>query len=114
MTLNVVVDEQTDEKLAAIQGGGQMNALGFSVEPLSPLTAQELGLPKDEKGIVVASVHPQSPVAEGLQPGYLIVSVNGQKVTTPEEFNVALEKATLPLRIEIFDGKERQKLLIAR
>ncbi|MCW3847175.1 DegQ family serine endoprotease [Sphingomonas sp. LB-2] len=61
-------------------------ALGFRVVPLTPDIAQQLRLPGNVKGVVIANLDPSSDAAgKGLQPGDLISSVNGTPVANGTE-----------------------------
>lgn len=52
----------------------------------SPFVAEELGLPTDARGAVVFGVIPAGPADEaGLQEGELIVSLDGEDITSSEE-----------------------------
>ena len=68
--------------------------LGFIASNLTPEISQQLGY-VDEKGVVIMKVQPETPAAEaGLRPGNLVVAVNRKKVTTLDEYNEALSKAS--------------------
>ncbi len=70
-------------------------ALGLTVQDLTPDIAEQLGLEKDAKGVVVTSVLKASPAMQaGLEPGDLIVSVANKPVENAEQFRTMLEQAT--------------------
>jgi serine protease Do len=80
------------------QGGGATNssgqALGLSLQPVTPQISQALKLPSGTSGVVVTSVDSSSDAAEkGLQRGDVILSINGQKVTTPAQVSAAVAAA---------------------
>lgn len=59
---------------------------GASMEPVSADIAEALGL-RRPSGALVAEVFPRSPAAEaGVQPGDVIVSVDGQEIDDPDAF----------------------------
>lgn len=98
----------TDEELARQSGGDQDegqalgdetpvapgSALGLSLQPLNAQIIRALGLPEGQKGVVVTSVDPNSDAAtKGIQRGFVIISVNRQAVTTPQDVQGAIEAA---------------------
>src|SRR5262245_18490434 len=63
---------------------------GLQLEPLSPTEASELGV---DHGAVVRSVEPGSPADDaGLEPGDVILSVDGERVDSPHACAEALRK----------------------
>ena len=65
--------------------------LGISVDNLTPENIQKYKLGEDDEGLVIVDVDPTSPAGRsGLQPGFLVIAVNHQKVTNVNEFNDAL------------------------
>jgi serine protease Do len=109
-TLNVAVGQRPTEEQLALQAGGGANddaddsgtaavagsaqALGLTMLPLTPQLAQRSNLPAGSRGVMITAVDPASKAAEeGLRPGYLIVSVNRQAVTTPAQVAAAIESA---------------------
>ena len=108
-TVTVTVGQRpTEEALAAIAGGGAddgdiadggpmvatQQAIGLSLQTLTPSMATALNLPPSAKGVVVTAVDPNSDAAsKGLQRGFLIMSVNRIAVTTPAQVIAAVEAA---------------------
>lgn len=110
-TVTAVLGERpTEEKLAAIVGGegaeglttpddkttGQAtrDALGFTVVPMTPQVARQLGLTTPVAGVVVAGLDPSSDAAQkGLQRGDIIVSINQRPVTTTVQVAAAITAA---------------------
>ena len=67
-------------------------ALGLALQPLNPQIIRALNLPADQKGVVITSVAPGSDSAEkGLRRGDVIVSVNRQAVTQPQQVIAAVD-----------------------
>jgi serine protease Do len=105
--LTVTVGQRpTDEQLARQLGGDEepapsggapvpvQQALGLSLQPLTPALGTAAGLPPDARGVIVTAVDPASDAAEeGIQRGDLIVSVNRQPVTTPAQVLAAVAAA---------------------
>jgi serine protease Do len=109
-TLSVTVGQRpTEEQLALQAGGGGANdndatgpaaaagsaqALGMTMAPLTPELAQRSNLPATVRGVIITAVDPAGKAAEeGLRPGYLILSVNRQAVTSPAQVAAAIDAA---------------------
>ncbi|QIK96642.1 Do family serine endopeptidase [Sphingomonas sp. HDW15A] len=76
------------------QGGQTTQSLGMTLSPLTPDLARRGNIPATVRGVVITAVDPNSTAAEeGLRPGYVLLSVNQQPVTTPAEFATAVESA---------------------
>jgi len=72
---------------------------GFIVRDLTPELARRFNYDFDE-GVIIAGVEPGSPAFEaGLQPGFLVLSVNRTPVKNAEEFAEALEESTNSQRV---------------
>ena len=66
------------------------NSLGIIVQEITPEMSQRLGIV--EKGVLIKSVDQNSLAYDaGIRPNHLILSVNRQPVTTPEEFYQAIK-----------------------
>jgi Do/DeqQ family serine protease len=75
--------------------------------------ALELGLPQ---GVVLTEFHPQSPLlAQGLRPGDVILSVNGEPVNSPPEMMFRLAALGLggTARLEVLAREGRREVVIA-
>ncbi len=107
-TVQVTVTQRpTEEQLAQALGsddgeGGvtvspnvpAQQALGLSLQPLTPELARSARLPATARGVIVMAVDPGSDAAEeGIQRGDLIMSVNRQPVSTPAQVAAAVEAA---------------------
>jgi len=103
-----VAQRPTDEQLARLNGltpqGGTDNdnaapvppqqALGLTLQPLTPALARAANLPPTARGVIVIAVDASSDAAEeGIARGDLIMSVNQQPVTTPAQVLTAVEAA---------------------
>ena len=84
--------------------------IGISVDDLTPEVARRLGL-SSAKGVIVKSVKPGSIAARaGVQSRDVIVSMNGKKVSTVEEFYKELDAGNLKKGIRAIvqtEGMER-------
>jgi serine protease Do len=92
--LNITISELADERQAQTapeEGGGEESPLGLAVKNLTPELAKRFRL-RDHKGVVVVQVAPGSAGADaGVRPGDLVLEVNGQVVSTVQEYQVALK-----------------------
>ena len=108
--LTVTVGQRPTEEQLALQAGGgtepggtanggnspagAAQALGLTLAPLTPELAQRSNLPPNARGVLITAVDPASKAAEeGLRPGYLIVSVNRQAVSSPAQVAAAVDAA---------------------
>jgi len=67
---------------------------GMAVEPLTPDTAEQVGVPEGTKGVVIVDLDPNGVAAEaGLQEGDVIARVNGHDVRSATELRSALDEA---------------------
>ncbi len=74
--------------------------LGIALSVLSPVLAQRYNIPDGTAGVVVTSVLPGSAAAQaGLQPGDVIMAVNGTPTSTMASFFAGLDATTLLLDV---------------
>src|SRR5687767_2810627 len=108
-TLTVTVGQRpTEEQLAQQAGGGAIEpngpagsapagsaqTLGMTLQALTPELAARANLPPTTRGVIITAVDPAGAAAEEqLRPGYLIMSVNRQPVTSPAQVAAAVEAA---------------------
>lgn len=113
-TIKVTIEEQTEEKLAAM--GGAVGGLpGLQLEPNSPELAAEFELPEDGTGLVVTGLASNSPFGGLLALGDMIVSVNGKKVESAADVAAALGQArSLKMEIVNREGKRVVELRVGR
>jgi len=90
MTIPVVVEAMPEDQVAQggrKQGGKQKAAHGLSLKKLTPEVAESLRI-RAKQGVVVQQIMRGSPAFRaGIEPGDVIVKVNGRVVTTPESFD---------------------------
>jgi serine protease Do len=97
MTLNVKVAEldlQAEQEASARggNGGAESDAFGMSIRNLTPNLRQRLDLPAGRTGAVVTDVAPFGPAANaGIEPGDVILSVQGDDIQSAAEATQALE-----------------------
>jgi serine protease Do len=116
----VIAERPTEEELARQNGidtdedadsdsGGKENpnvpapagqeaaraSLGLTLEPLTPALASRLGITDTSvRGLAVTAVDPNSDAGQkGIQPGFVILSINGTTAATPEAANQAIAAA---------------------
>ena len=85
-------DDDSNQGLGAETPVAPGSALGLSLQPLNAQIIRALNLPAGQHGVVITSVDPGSDAAEkGLRRGDVIVSVNRQAVTQPQQVIAAVE-----------------------
>jgi len=89
----VKVGELKDEDVAAASGGSSSEDLGLAVQTLTPELAENLGLDKGVKGVVVTQVEPGGPAAEaGLRRGDVVLEVNRKPVKNAQAYQKAVRE----------------------
>ena len=86
--------------------------LGVEPAPITPQIVDQLGLPGTD-GVIVAGVVPGGPaMTAGIRPGDVILAVDGEPATTPEELLAVLRARdpgdTVTLTVRSTDGDERE------
>jgi serine protease Do len=88
-TLSATIAEMPENPQVAQneeQSGPATSSLGLHLAPLTRDWHRRLHVPESVKGVVVASLAPNSPLADlGVEPGDVIEQINQQPVTTPKE-----------------------------
>ncbi|QDS96561.1 putative periplasmic serine endoprotease DegP-like precursor [Roseimaritima multifibrata] len=89
-------------------GKVQRAYLGVGIQPITHELAKQLGV-SARSGVAVTNVFPQTPAqAAGLETGDIIVRFGSEKVTTPQQLQLAVERSpvgeTVPVEV-IRDGK---------
>ena len=108
-TVTVVVAQRPTEEQLAQQLGTNDNqpgagtvttpttgtqALGLTMQPLTPEFVRRYSIPADIRGVAIVAVDPGGPAAEeGFRPGFVILSVNQQPVTSPAQVTAAIDAA---------------------
>jgi serine protease Do len=91
------------------------DALGLSVEALTPDTARQWNVPSDLSGVLVTGVKPGSIADDaGLQSGDVILEVMGQNVKNGAGFRSELDKHSLSngIRLRVARGQQRMYLFL--
>lgn len=85
--------------------------VGLELAELNPRWRRQLGLPEDLDGVVVRDVEQLSPADDaGMQPGDVILEINGRAVESVDEANEQLSKlrSGQPVRVYLYrDGAKR-------
>jgi serine protease Do len=102
-------DPDAEEPMAPGESDGTIEQkLGLQVMPMTAQIARSLGIPADTKGVVIATVDPNSDAAsKGLRRGDIILSANYQPVATVEALVAQVTAATT-------EGREAVLLRIQR
>ena len=95
-------------------GESAANALsGVTVTDLTPAIAKQLGLDKDEKGVVVLKIESGSAAEDaGLRKGDVLEEIDRQKVASLNEFNRALSKLRADEAVLLFVNRSGRKFYI--
>jgi serine protease Do len=118
MTVQVTLGELPAEPQQAAATPGEpprpteLSGLGLRVAPISPELRDRFGLRPDQRGVVIVEVAPDSPAAEReLRPGDVIVEVQQQQVSTPQDVQEQIarlrrqNRATALLLVESQSGQ---------
>jgi serine protease Do len=106
VSLEVTVGELKEEKVASADQpgtGAAAGRLGLAVRPLTPAEERSARV---EGGVMVEDVSGPARRA-GIQPGDVILAVNGEKVGSPEELRKAAEKSGKTVALLVQRGQER-------
>jgi serine protease Do len=87
--LEVTVGELKSTNLAASKASAEHTGLGLSVRPLTPEEHQDL----DVKGGVMVEGSTGPAAMAGIEPGDVILAVNGAKVSNPQQLRTLTAKA---------------------
>jgi serine protease Do len=105
-SIDVKLGELADQQAKAESSEGKEGSWGLSVVDLNSDMARRFQFDRNQKGVVVVDVDPDSPAAaSNIQPGDIIEEVNRQSVSSVEEFEKATSAAS---------GQETLLLLVRR
>lgn len=80
---------------------------GVTLERLTSELRDELSVPEDVNGVVVLEVDEESPFRKRLAPSMVIMEVNGESVTTPQELKDALKDSGMNRVYAWLEGQPR-------
>ncbi len=101
-TLNITLGQLDDTVLAAapatiqpeVSPDGSVSELGLSLSSITPQLREEYGLEDSAEGVVITEVEEVGSASEkGLRPGDLIVEVDQEEVSSPEEVAAQIAEA---------------------
>lgn len=127
MTVTATIGTRpSEEQLAALANGGgdddglgdggddskspgqaSTNALGMSVQSLTPQIARSIGVDSTVRGVVIASVDQSTDAGQKLKRGDVIVAANGTQTTTPAQLGAVVAAAKQA-------GRNQVALLVVR
>ena len=91
--LKATLEKMKEEEIQPASDEQTDSDWGFEVQPMSDEIASQLGLSAGTKGVVVASVDPESAAARaGLRRGDVILEANRTEITSPKQLKDALGK----------------------
>ncbi len=97
--IKVTVGEQPSGEKSMAEEGAESStseALGLTIQELTPELADALGYAEDLKGVIVADVAADGPAAKARPPvqrNDVILEVNGAPVRSIEDFDAAIQKS---------------------
>jgi len=93
-TVAAMPNEQTADRGAGENAGAGQPAIGMALAPLDRQTREQLNLPAQTHGAVVAQVEPGSPADQaGIQPGDVVLGVGSRPVDSPQQAVSAIHGA---------------------
>jgi serine protease Do len=93
-TIDADIGEMPKQVAEGGEPGATASALGLTLEPITPALRDKLQIGKDATGVVVKTVAADSPArALGIAAGDVIVSIDQQPATTPQQAADLLQKA---------------------
>ncbi|WP_135465967.1 DegQ family serine endoprotease [Crenalkalicoccus roseus] len=122
--LTVTIGELPAEQqqAAATPGPAQrpteLAGLGLRVSGITPELRERFGLRAEQRGVVITEVLPDSPAAErDLRPGDVIVEVQQERVTTPQQLQTRLEqlrRQNRPSALLLVESQQGQRFVPLR
>ena len=87
--------------------------LGVASDAITPDVAEQVGLPKDSKGVIVTDTNPDSPAEKaGIKRRDVILSVNGKPVTSKEELRLTISQMTPGSKVTLDVSRDGKPLKI--
>jgi serine protease Do len=86
---------------------------GMTIETITPEIARQLRLPPGKTGVVVTEIEPGSAAAQqGLRPGDVIVSVNGQAATSVDTVGALLDRVQVGRNARVVILRQGEESLV--
>lgn len=110
--VRVVVEEQTEDRMAQFSDRAQIKGWGMVVETMNPRIANELGLPEElDKGVVIIQMDSRQRGARaGFQPGDVILSVDNSAIASANEAAEAFSKVGRKISLELIRGRAQMSI----
>lgn len=100
--------------ISSRQESGENALSGLAATDMTLAIMKQLGIEKDEKGVVVVKIEPDSPADEaGLKKGDVVQEVDRQKVSNLNEFNKAAAKVKTRDTVLLFVNRNGKKFYAA-
>jgi serine protease Do len=96
-------DKVAPEEVASAEGGNNSAKLGLALRPLDPMEQRQSGI---RSGLVIEDAAGAAATA-GVQPGDVLLSVNGRAVTTVDQVREMVGKASKSVALLIQRGGDR-------
>ncbi|MCP5433224.1 MAG: DegQ family serine endoprotease [Alphaproteobacteria bacterium] len=100
-TIKVTVGQLEEEKVSDASGtpdlkkfSGGEKGYGLTLSELTPKLRERFNLPEDANGVLVTDVDPDSPIANDVHPGDVIVEVAQKEVAKPKDVFDRMESET--------------------
>jgi serine protease Do len=106
LTLTVVVGKLDEKQLSEAGRGraprnglaptppsGDTSVVGLELSKLTPILRRDFGLGGNVEGIIITDVAPDSPAADELRAGDVIVEIDQQKLRSPEDVEARIKQA---------------------
>ena len=111
-TVHVQLTQRVDSETPVKVGSKSPQGLGLQIAKLKPENARQLGLPEDEKGVLVTHVQPGGKgETAGIQPGDVIKEVNRKPVITPKDVKTQVEKVKSGDTVQMLIRRARAGLI---
>jgi serine protease Do len=107
MSIDITVEEQTEEKLAAMSPRVEIPALGIVVQTLTSELAEDVGIETFVPGAVVIQINQRGLAARGgIQPADIITQVNGSDVASGADVLSAINNGPRRAVLNVVRGNE--------
>jgi len=101
-TVHVALSQRKDADLLASRPSNDSNEFGLQLSELNPETARRLGFSKDEIGVLVTQVAPDSRgYKAGMQQGDVVKEINRKPVSTLEDYYKRMENISSDKPIQL-------------
>ena len=107
-TVHVALSQRKDADLLASRPSNDSNEFGLQLSELNPETARRLGFSKDEKGVLVTQVAPDSRgYKAGMQQGDVVKEINRKPVNSLEDYYKGMKNVSTGKPIQLLIKRPR-------